>query len=194
MGSLNVLAKALSAIAGNVDSLKNQSGSTFTLVEAIAKAISDPIVAAVNALTVSTSVDFTPVTNSLTTLDADLKSHVDAMSAAIIASVNAKSPIQKASIATLREILTAAIPANTPVKLMDANPNRVAFCVYNNSTNSLYGGPTNSPAGGRVLFQLASNAGPTALQWFLGPTVWTGEVWVLRNAGTGGVVGYELVP
>lgn len=117
--------------------------------------------------------------------------------ASILTSVNSnlKSAIQKASVARLSEILTAAIPALTPVRLFTANANRVGFCIYNNSAaNSLYFGPTNSPAGARVFGQLAANTGPTALQIFLGPTVWTGEIWVYRNSGTGGVVGYELEP
>lgn len=112
--------------------------------------------------------------------------------ASLLAAVQAKSPILKASVATKSEILSAAIPANTPVRLFAANPNRIGFTVYNNSTNSLYGGPVNSPAGSKVFFQLATNAGPTALVSFMGPTVWTGELWVIRNSGTGGVVGYEL--
>ncbi len=115
----------------------------------------------------------------------------------LLAAINAKSPILKASVARLSEILTANIPANTPVRLFTANANRIGFTVYNNSTNSLYGGPNNSPAGGKLLFQLGTNAGTAAslptFQCF-GPTVWTGEIWVVRNAGTGGVVGYELEP
>ncbi len=112
----------------------------------------------------------------------------------LLTAVNSKTPIQKASVARLSEILTAAIPALTPVRLFPVNTNRVGFTIYNNSTNSLYVGPNNSPAGGRLFFQLATNAGPTAAAQCFGPTVWTGEVWVLRNSGTGGVVGYEFEP
>lgn len=115
----------------------------------------------------------------------------------VIAAINAKSPILKASTARLSEILTAAIPANTPVKLFSVNANRVGYTVYNNSTNSLYVGPNNSPAGGRLFFQLGTNAGTApslpVVQCF-GPNVWTGELWVVRNSGTGGVVGYEFEP
>jgi hypothetical protein len=156
------------------------------------------LITAIESLNVN--VDNTDVLAKLQSiLTANLASNVSiaALTAAVnavTAAVNATKPILKASVARLSEILTAAIPANTPVRLFAANSNRIGFFVYNNSTNSLYGGPTNSPAGGRVLFQLASNAGPTALATFLGSAVWTGEVWVLRNAGTGGVVGYELEP
>lgn len=112
-----------------------------------------------------------------------------------IAAINAKSPILKASVARISEILSVDLPLNTPKKLFSVNTNRIGFCIYNNApSNSLYFGPTNSPAGARVFGQLGTNAGPTALQFFAGPTVWTGEIWVLRNAGAGSCVGYELEP
>lgn len=110
----------------------------------------------------------------------------------LIAAVNAKSPIIKASVARVSEIISTDLTAGKALRLFPVNLNRVGFFIYNNSTNSLYFGPTNSPAGSKVFGQLATNAGPTALQAFLGPVVWTGEIWVVRNSGTGGVVGYEL--
>lgn len=127
-----------------------------------------------------------------TVIDAIESSSIIAKLNSLIAAVNAKTPILKSSVSKMSEILTADIPANVPKRLFAANPNRIGYFVYNNSTNSLYGGPTNSPAGGRIFFQLASNAGPTALISFLGPVVWTGEIWVIRNGGAGGVVGLEL--
>lgn len=152
----------------------NQNTSLSTLATLVGITNAD-----LAALILANHADLTAIVNSLT---------------ALTAAVNNISPIKKSGTAVLKEILSVDIPANTPKKLMDANPNRLGFCVYNNSTNSLYVGPANSPAGGRLFAQPATNAGPTALQTFFGPMIWTGEVWVIRNSGTGGVVGYEFLP
>lgn len=155
-----------------------------------------PVTNAINSLHTDQTAGLSALAVLLGTTNTDLTALITANSTALTAlttAVNNISPIKKAGTATLSEILTGSIPAGTPVKLFSANANRLGFFIYNNSTNSLYFGPNNSPAGGRVFGQLATNAGPTALQAFLGPTIWTGEIWVLRNAGTGGVVGYELI-
>lgn len=156
----------------NLDIVQTVQNKTHTdIVTAIQNKTHADVVSAIQAQT------FAAITAKLDTL---------------IAAINAKLAILKSSSVTFREIVSASIPAGTPVKLMDANPNRVGFVITNNSTNSLYVGPTNPPSGAKQFFQLASNAGPTCMVQCFGPLIWTGELWCLRNSGTGGVTGYEF--
>lgn len=76
--------------------------------------------------------------------------------------------------------------------LCPANSKRKAMIIYNNSTNSLYI-CIEDPANAINLMDFAgSNAGPTSVVKWWGPTVYTGAIYCIRNAGTGAVTIWEF--
>lgn len=88
--------------------------------------------------------------------------------------------------------LAAQIPAASTVMICPANPARRGLTVYNNSTNSLYVGVESDVSGGNQIGQCASNAGPTAHFYMMGPVVYTGALYGRRNTGSGSVVVTEF--
>lgn len=75
------------------------------------------------------------------------------------------------------------------VRVCAANPDRKGFYLWNNSSNSCY-----------INFgSTVASAAPVAIvpsfqaHVHLGPTVWTGEIWAIRNSGSGNVVVTELL-
>ncbi len=104
-------------------------------------------------------------------------------------------PIYPTKTATKFVIASASIQATQTVLLVPANPNRKGFTVYNNSTNSLYvlaEIPAVGVGGSNLIDFCASNAGPTSVVKWLGPTVYTGAIYGLRNAGSGSVTCWEF--
>lgn len=91
-------------------------------------------------------------------------------------------------------LVTASATITTvAVKIIGANPNRKGLSLYNNSSNSVYlrlGGAGNG--GTNMSFILATFNQISISQLFPG-IVWTGEVWGIRNSGTGVVVATELL-
>lgn len=89
--------------------------------------------------------------------------------------------------------LTASATITTvAVKIIGVNANRKGLSFYNNSANSVYlklGAAGN--AGTDMSFILATFAHLSINALFPGLN-WTGEVWGIRNAGTGAVIATEL--
>lgn len=76
-----------------------------------------------------------------------------------------------------------------PVKIIDANLNRIGLILYNNGANSAYfkyGSAGN--AGTDMTFILA-----TFSSWVMPQPIFTGAIYGQRNAGSGVVVATELV-
>jgi hypothetical protein len=131
-------------------------------------------------------------TTEVTSLSA-IKTSVDAAKAVLdLINTNSSSPIYAAPVSRKSTIASASIPAATSVKLFDANPNRKGFTVYNNSTNSLYVCIENPAVAANLIDFCGSNAGQTSVVKWLGTSVPTAAVYVIRNAGTGGVTGWEF--
>lgn len=139
----------------------------------------------INALQVNiTSIDPTSDINSVKTL---MIAHQAALIAAM-SSIN-PNPLKKLTIANKFSVNPAA---GVELKVFSANPNAAGRSIYNNSTNSMYGGPGAGVSGGNQHFQLGSNAGVDAYKDWFGPSMWTGDVYVRRNSGTGVIVGFEF--
>ena len=74
------------------------------------------------------------------------------------------------------------------VQIAAANPNRKAFYIWNNSSNSTYVtlGPTS-------VSSTPTRLVPTFATWEVNTgTIWTGAISAIRNAGSGTVTVYEL--
>jgi hypothetical protein len=154
----------------------------------MAPGISAPIIDAIHAQTVQ--VDFSTLTAAITSMDADLKTHVDNMSAALVAAVNAKIPIYGSLTPT--KFTVSNLAAVTSTLIIPANANRKGFTVYNNSTNSLYLCIENPATASNLIDFCASNAGPTSLVKWMGPVVPTQAIYGIRNAGSGGITAWEF--
>lgn len=94
-------------------------------------------------------------------------------------------PIIQCATVKKTTVASGSFPAANDILLAPANPNRLGFVVYNNSTNTMYvlistGGPTGNQIG-----QCATNAGPTAHFYMTGPMVYTGAIYGYRNSGSG---------
>lgn len=118
------------------------------------------------------------------------ENNLDDLDTAAIASTS--SPIYQTASYTKTVIATGLVIAATTVKIANANANRKAFSVYNNSTNSMYLGIESDVSGGNQIAQLGSNATVDGGIFFGGPAVWTGALYVRRNAGTGSVTLIEF--
>lgn len=81
---------------------------------------------------------------------------------------------------------TAVTSASTNILLVSklvlaANPNRRGFWIYNNGANSIYFTATSPASSNNCLKILATFA-----TWeSMGPTVYTGPIYGIRNAGAG---------
>lgn len=186
MGSNEVLLQGI--IQSAVQTIQNNIGT-------LADAIAAPIVTAIQHQNVT--VDLTAllaatnaVQTAVSTMDADLKSHVDAMSSSIIAQLTPKNSIYPCLTAT--KFALATLAANTSALLIPANVNRKGFTIYNNSTNSLYVCIENPAVAANLIDFCASNAGPTSLVKWMGPSVPTQAIYVIRNAGAGNVTAWEF--
>ncbi len=78
------------------------------------------------------------------------------------------------------------------VLLCADNPNRKGLTIYNNSISSLYIGVEADVSGGNQIAQLGTNAGVTAYLSWWGPCIYTGPIYVRRNAGAGAIIAYEF--
>lgn len=92
-------------------------------------------------------------------------------------------PICQVSTVKKHLIASADLAANTNVLLAASNPNRKGWCAYNNSTSSGYLMTDVNAGTGNQIAQLASNAGPTAHYEQMGTVIYTGPIYIRRNAG-----------
>lgn len=86
--------------------------------------------------------------------------------------------------------ILVAVPVGAPgARILEANPNRAGFSIYNNSSNTIYIQFKGPMVGGSNVHQIAAYT-----SWY-GPfngTVWQGEIWAMRNSGSGNAVIYEF--
>lgn len=85
--------------------------------------------------------------------------------------------------------ITSANVATSSVVVVPRNSTRKGFVIYNNSANSVYitYGPTsNGSTCTRILATFANFES-------MGPTVYTGEISAIRNAGTGSLIITEIL-
>lgn len=90
--------------------------------------------------------------------------------------------------ASTATIITSPTVTTSSVKILSANSKRIGLLAYNNSSNSIY-----------ICFGKSGNAGTvmTAIigafaNWTMPHPIYTGEIWAIRNAGTGTVAFTEL--
>lgn len=95
--------------------------------------------------------------------------------------------IQNSVVSQVTVVASSTITTSA-VKIIAANPNRKGLILYNNSANSVY-----------LKYGAAGNGGTdmTAIlatfnQFVMPLPIFTGEIWGIRNAGTGQVVATEL--
>lgn len=89
-------------------------------------------------------------------------------------------------------VTASAVITTTAIKIIGANANRKGLSLYNNSANSVYLKLGAAGNGGTDMTAiLATFAQLSISQLYLG-VIWTGEVWGIRNAGTGQVIATEL--
>ncbi len=74
------------------------------------------------------------------------------------------------------------------VKIAEANPNRKGFIIFNNSANSVYVSLTGPAVAATCTRLIATYA---AWEW-LYPIAYTGEIYAIRNSGTGQVTVWEF--
>lgn len=85
-------------------------------------------------------------------------------------------------------ITVSATITTSSVKIISANPNRIGLILYNNSANSVYlalGSAANSST--NMTFILATFA-----HLILPSPIYTGDIYGIRNSGTGIVIATEL--
>lgn len=90
-------------------------------------------------------------------------------------------------------ITPSANITTTAVKIIGANANRKGLSLYNNSANSVYiklGAAGNS---GTDMTAILATFNQLPISQLFPVVIWTGEVWGIRNAGTGQVVATELL-
>jgi hypothetical protein len=94
--------------------------------------------------------------------------------------------IQQCSL--VRKTVSASV-TNASTKILDANPARIGLRIWNNSGNSGY----------LSYGEAASSATPTAIVASfasfveMGPVVYTGEIYAIRNAGSGAFTSWEYL-
>jgi hypothetical protein len=138
--------------------------------------------------------------NTLTTHIDTLNTAIQALqsaevtnAAAIVSAVSSHGgSIYGSLVATPFSLASAVVIAATSVLIIPANPNRKGFTIYNNSTNSLYICIQNPAVAANLIDFCGSNAGPTSVVKWLGPGVYTGAIYGIRNAGVGGICGWEF--
>jgi hypothetical protein len=188
MGSLNVFKEALKEIQDNILEIIQNGDLSKTILQNIKDGQSSATV----------NVDLSPLLTAITASNTKLDScntKLDSSNTkldSLISAINSKNPILPVSTATKFTIASASIPLGTSVNLFPANANRKGFTIYNNSTNSLYVCIENPATAANLIDFCASNAGPTAVVKWFGPAVPTQAIYVIRNAGTGGVTGWEF--
>lgn len=95
------------------------------------------------------------------------------------------APVQKAQTST---ISVSATITTSSVKIIAANADRVGLILYNNSANSVYialGSAANSNTNMSFIV-------PTFTSLVLPQPIYTGDIYGIRNAGTGAVILTEL--
>jgi hypothetical protein len=89
----------------------------------------------------------------------------------------------------MRKTVSASVSSAGSVKILDANSARIGFRIWNNSSNSGY----------LAYGDAASSAQPTVLvatfatHSELGPVVYTGDIYAIRNSGSGTFTCWEYL-
>jgi hypothetical protein len=181
MGSLNVFKEALKEIQDNILSIIQNADLSKIILQNIKDGQSSATV----------NVDLSPLLIAITASNTKLDSSNTKLDS-LISSINSKNPILSVPTATKFTIASAIIPLATSVLLFPANANRKGFTIYNNSTNSLYVCIENPANASNLIDFCGSNAGPTSVVKWFGTSVPTQAIYVIRNAGVGGVTGWEF--
>lgn len=92
-------------------------------------------------------------------------------------------------VAKVRQTVVPTFNANVSTLLVPAASDRMGIWIWNNSGNSIYLSLV-SPANSSQCLEIVATFQPWRM---MGPLIWTGGIWGIRNSGTGGVTVWEFL-